>query len=504
MNSHKNTADSCKPLANARGSEMLNPSRDREGAFVKPRWWTPRTLSQKLVLYFVAAVCALLIATLGVAYDTGRRLLAEQIRAEAMKQVQSTALTMDSYVDRVAVLVRAIAAQQEAAGSEAAPNVISTFSHLLDTIAPEEAFGVYLAFEGPGGRIRSMPWVDRKSQPKRVSPAEGGRDASMEWYQGTRTSGKLHVSEPFFDSDGSKTLLVSVTKPFFGADGRVLGVAGADLSLDLIQAIAGQLRFRPGQKTAGEYAFLISRAGRILSHPDVKSTQADVELVAGGAEGSAVGNRDGSKRYLYWSTAPLTGWKVALNIPESVIVAPVRRLAIRTAGVAAVSLVGLVVLVMGVARRVIGPVRRLTRVTAEVATSNYQRVDELAMSANRDDELGQLARGFQTMVHEVATRESRLKQAEEELIRSEMYFRSLIENTSDVVAIFDSEGVVTYASPSCTRVLGVPPDRYVGADRFAFLHPDDRNAARIEMPRLLEKIEALLSRPSDTCARGGS
>ena len=74
----------------------------------------PRTLSQKLVLYIVAATCALLIATIAVSYDAARHALEQQTNTEAVKQVQSTAVTLDSYVDRVAVLVDAIEARQEA------------------------------------------------------------------------------------------------------------------------------------------------------------------------------------------------------------------------------------------------------------------------------------------------------------------------------------------------------------------------------------------------------
>jgi methyl-accepting chemotaxis protein len=54
--------------------------------------------------------------------------------------------------------------------------------------------------------------------------------------------------------------------------------------------------------------------------------------------------------------------------------------------------------------------------------------ESLAPIARRHDELGQLARGFQRMVREVAGREVRLKEAEGALRRSEQHFRSLIEN----------------------------------------------------------------------------
>ena len=240
----------------------------------------------------------------------------------------------------------------------------------------------------------------------------------------------------------------------------------------------------------GEYAFLVSRGGRILSHPDAKFVMSEGSagvmardldegrLVIGRPEGSAIVRAAKETRYLYWSTSPLTGWRVALSIPESAIVAPASDLAVRTAKVAAFSILGMIGLVLLVARRVTEPVRRLTSLTAEVTAENYQRVDELGAVAARTDELGQLARGFQAMVTAVSIRESGLKQAEETLARRELYFRSLIESTSDVVAIFDSEGVVSYISPSCKRVLGVEVEECIGREGFRLLHPDDQAAAR--------------------------
>ncbi len=453
--------------------------------------WRPRTLSQKLVIYIAGATCALLIATIGVSYDGGRRALEEQTTAEAMKQVRSTALTMDSYVDRAAVLVRGIAARQEAIGKDPDANTIPFLAHLLDSVTPEEAYGVYLAFEDKvSGAIRSMPWVDRKSHPNPVGARDGVRDWTREWFQGAKSSGKIHISEPLFDRQGSNALLVSVTKAFYDAKGQMLGVAGADLSLDLIRAIMSQVRLRPGAEAGGEYAFLASRAGWILSHPDGRYVLTgdsnglkieDIEdgrKIAESAEGSATVVRPEGNRLVFWSTAPLTGWKVALSIPEAVIVAPARQLAIRTLVVALLSVLGMIALALMVSRRVTEPVRRLTGVAAEVANENYERVEELAVVAAHPDELGQLARGFQTMVHEVSTRENRLKRAEEELLRREMYFRSLIENTSDVVAIFDAASVVKYASPSVESVLGLKPADFIGRGGFSTLLAEDREAAR--------------------------
>ena len=312
----------------------------------------------------------------------------------------------------------------------------------------------------------------------------------LDWYEAAKRSGQLQVSEPFFDREASKNLVVSVTKRFADQQGTLLGVAGADLSLELIQAVTSQLVSAPAKARWANMRFLVSRGGRILSHPDAKFVMSEGSagvmardldegrLVIGRPEGSAIVRAAKETRYLYWSTSPLTGWRVALSIPESAIVAPASDLAVRTAKVAAFSILGMIGLVLLVARRVTEPVRRLTSLTAEVTAENYQRVDELGAVAARTDELGQLARGFQAMVTAVSIRESGLKQAEETLARRELYFRSLIESTSDVVAIFDSEGVVSYISPSCKRVLGVEVEECVGREGFRLLHPDDQAAAR--------------------------
>ena len=59
--------------------------------------------------------------------------------------------------------------------------------------------------------------------------------------------------------------------------------------------------------------------------------------------------------------------------------------------------------------------------------------------------------------------------------REEM-FRSLIENTSDVITVLSADGTSLYESPSVERVLGFTPDAIVGTRSFALLHPDDHEA----------------------------
>ena len=60
--------------------------------------------------------------------------------------------------------------------------------------------------------------------------------------------------------------------------------------------------------------------------------------------------------------------------------------------------------------------------------------------------------------------------------RAERRFQTLIEGSSDIITVFDADGVVTYVSPSVERVLGIPPEDIVGLHVSETIHPADRDA----------------------------
>jgi hypothetical protein len=85
------------------------------------------------------------------------------------------------------------------------------------------------------------------------------------------------------------------------------------------------------------------------------------------------------------------------------------------------------------------------------------------------------------------------RRAETSLISSEAYFRSLIENASDIIMIVDGDGIVSYISPSLEHVVEYKTSELTGRNIFEYVHPDDETAATDLFDRAVQNPGVTLS-----------
>jgi diguanylate cyclase (GGDEF)-like protein/PAS domain S-box-containing protein len=80
------------------------------------------------------------------------------------------------------------------------------------------------------------------------------------------------------------------------------------------------------------------------------------------------------------------------------------------------------------------------------------------------------------------------KRAEEALRQSEERFRSLVQNSSDIITVLQADGTISYESPSIEHILGYRPEELVGKNIFDFVHPEDA-------PKILSIFSEGIQRP---------
>lgn len=86
-----------------------------------------------------------------------------------------------------------------------------------------------------------------------------------------------------------------------------------------------------------------------------------------------------------------------------------------------------------------------------------------------------------------------LKKAQQAVRASEEYYRSLIENASDIILIMGEDRIIRYASPSVERQLGYTPEELTGTDAFDLVHTDD-------LATMSEMLVSELQQPGSTPA----
>jgi diguanylate cyclase (GGDEF)-like protein/PAS domain S-box-containing protein len=96
----------------------------------------------------------------------------------------------------------------------------------------------------------------------------------------------------------------------------------------------------------------------------------------------------------------------------------------------------------------------ITEARISTGDGNYRWFDITARDFRHDDEVGGLVITARDVTEE--------RVAKIGLRKSERWFRGLVQNSSDVIAVVDDEGVFTYASPAVEGLLGYRPDELRG------------------------------------------
>ena len=88
---------------------------------------------------------------------------------------------------------------------------------------------------------------------------------------------------------------------------------------------------------------------------------------------------------------------------------------------------------------------------------------------------------FTAVIRDISTR----LEMERSLRESEERFRSLVQNSRDVIAVIDEGAICRYVSPAAEAMTGFVPEEVIGTSGLSYVHPDDAEALARELAAVM-------------------
>ncbi len=180
---------------------------------------------------------------------------------------------------------------------------------------------------------------------------------SQEWFTKPIELNDGYWSEPYVDEGGGEVLMTTYSLPLRDSKGQVAAVITADISLDWLNDLVGNVSVYPSA-----YSVLLSRSGQIMVCPVetlvMNTTIQDIqnnsmagnetfrnisESMLSGQHGNISINNRGVTSQVYFAPVERTGWSMSIVIPENEIYSDIRRVGLM---VKLLQLLGIVMLIM--------------------------------------------------------------------------------------------------------------------------------------------------------------
>ena len=155
---------------------------------------------------------------------------------------------------------------------------------------------------------------------------------SQEWFYKALENETGYWSEPYIDTGGGDILMTTFSMPVKDYEGRTAAVLTADISLDWLTNLVGNMTVYPNA-----FNMVVSRAGQIMVCPveslvmnnsindliprmdDTSATREINRSMLSGESGHTNIKYNGKNNFIYFTPVERTGWSMSIVIPEDEI-----------------------------------------------------------------------------------------------------------------------------------------------------------------------------------------
>ena len=317
---------------------------------------------------------------------------------------------------------------------------------------------------------------------------------SAEWYLLGKQNENGYWTDPYLDNAGGKTMLFTYSLPIHDERGRVVGVIGADISLDWLNSQLMEIDMKNNNLLAMPqsgsvnnmcYSFIIGRNGSFIVRPywqrevsnsptaknsevsDTLNTQL-IQLMLKGQEGHIELNLNKVPSFVFYAPLERANWSMAIVVPNHTFY---HRADIVGGVILALMTLGLLVGFLTcriLIRRATNPLRRFAESAGEIAQGRFDT--PLPVITTRD-EIGVLRDSFEGMQQSLARYVEDLKRT----TASQASLESELKIASGIQRSMLPKEYPPYPDRTDIDIYGqLTPAKAVGGDLFDFYMRDEK------------------------------
>lgn len=344
------------------------------------QWFKKPSISKKLIIAFLVVLILPTMALTISAFFTSKTELDKQIMGSAMSQVNAFDTLINENIGNKSDAVTLFSDSLKASNLQE-KNRNATIKELqqFGKINEKDVSAIYAGSEK--GLFMQYPV---QKMPDGYDPRE------RPWYQEAlkAENGKQVITKPYVAASTGKMVITIAQKTKDGS-----GVIGLDMEIDSLLQKLKEIKI--GQKG---YAFIMEKDKTVLADPTQKSGSQVNENLASiifkNKEGSGSYTLKGTDKKVAYVTNELTGWKIGGTMLVSEVEEAAKPVFNTAIIVFSVTLIVAGTLIFFIVRSISKRLSNLARFSKKVSEGDLR--DKLQIQS--DDEIGQVGKGFNTMI----------------------------------------------------------------------------------------------------------
>ncbi|MEC4588009.1 methyl-accepting chemotaxis protein [Bacillus safensis] len=344
------------------------------------QWFKKPSISKKLIIAFLVVLILPTVALTISAFFTSKTELDKQIMGSAMSQVNAFDTLINENIGNKSDAVTLFSDSLKASNLQE-KNRNATIKELqqFGKINEKDVSAIYAGSEK--GLFMQYPV---QKMPDGYDPRE------RPWYQEAlkAENGKQVITKPYVAASTGKMVITIAQKTKDGS-----GVIGLDMEIDSLLQKLKEIKI--GQKG---YAFMMEKDKTVLADPTQKPGSQVNENLASiiykNKEGSGSYTLKGTDKKVAYVTNELTGWKIGGTMLVSEVEEAAKPVFNTAIIVFSVTLIVAGTLIFFIVRSISKRLSNLARFSKKVSEGDLR--DKLQIQS--DDEIGQVGKGFNTMI----------------------------------------------------------------------------------------------------------